>query len=77
VTVVEAIQPNTGRVFGLTEVNLTSSKLLIAIVDDNGQEVLIHRYAWPGVVKAVEELFTESERQAHEHNLATGAYDDD
>ena len=65
VSVVEARMPD-GRLTELAEVNLTKSGLLIMITDDEGHQVLIHRYAWDGVVKAVEELFAEEKRQAQE-----------
>jgi hypothetical protein len=56
---VEARWPD-GRINELTEVNLTNSGLLIMITDHDGNQVLIHRLAWQGVVDAVSRLLGES-----------------
>jgi len=61
--VVEARGPN-GKMIDLTEVNLTKSGLLIMITDPDGHQVLVHRFAWEGIIKAVEKLFEEEARQA-------------
>ncbi len=45
-----------GRLAELVEVNLTASGLLILVTDDEGHQVLIHRYAWNDLVKEVEKL---------------------
>jgi len=45
-------------------VNLTKSGLLIMITDHEGNQVLVHRYAWEGVVAAVKELYAQEARQA-------------
>ncbi len=73
--VVEARRPD-GKLIELTEVNLMKSGLLIVITDPDGHQVLIHRYAWEGVVKAVNDLFEEEKRQAQEW-LATHKDDTD
>ena len=66
-SIVEAIRPD-GQVVELTEVDLTKSGLLIMITDHDGNQVLIHRYAWHGIVKAVNELF---ERESNRGDLWT------
>jgi hypothetical protein len=54
-TIVEARRPD-GHLTELTEVNLTKSGLMIMITDNEGAQVLIHRYSWDGIVAAVQEL---------------------
>ncbi len=53
--VIEARMPD-GRLAELAEVNLTKSGLLIMITDNEGSQVLIHRYAWNALVKEVDKL---------------------
>ncbi len=58
--VVEARMPD-GKLVEVTEVNLSKSGLLIMITDHEGNQALVHRYAWDGVVAAVYKLFAEEE----------------
>lgn len=64
--VVEARHPTTGKKFGQTDVDLSTSGLLIWLFDENDNALSIHRYAWDGVVKAVEELFAKEKHQSEE-----------
>ena len=63
---VEAKHPTTGQKFGQTDVSLSTSGLLVWLFDENNNGIAVHRYAWDGVVKAVEELFAEEKRQSQE-----------
>jgi len=63
-TIVEAKHPTTQKLLELTEVNLTQSGLLIMVTDADGNQAFIHRYAWNGIVKAVNELFEEERRSS-------------
>lgn len=62
-TVVEARYPD-GSLCELTEANLTKSGLLIMITDTRANQVLIHRFAWDNLVKAINELFEEEKWQS-------------
>jgi hypothetical protein len=53
--IVEARRPD-GTLSELVEVNLTQSGLLIMITDMNGNQTLIPRAAWDGVVCEVNKL---------------------
>ncbi|HLZ64348.1 MAG TPA: hypothetical protein VKR06_46050 [Ktedonosporobacter sp.] len=64
-TVIEARAPD-GHLIELTEVNLSKCGLLIMITDPDGNQVLVHRFAWDGMVKAIQDLFAEEKRQAQE-----------
>lgn len=59
--IVEARMPD-GRLAELVEVNLTRSGLLLMITDESGGQVLVHRYAWEGLVKAVNTLFEKEDQ---------------
>lgn len=61
--IVEARMPD-GTLSELVEVNLTQSGLLIMITDMNGNQTLIPRVAWEGVVTEVNKLLKpKSERK--------------
>jgi hypothetical protein len=56
-----------GRVYEIVEVNLTKSGLFLMITDTSGNQVFVHRYAWDGLVQAVQELFEQEKQRAQEH----------
>lgn len=57
--VIEARGPN-GQIIELTEVNLSKSGLLIMIMDTNGNQASIHRFAWKELVQTVETMLATS-----------------
>jgi hypothetical protein len=66
--VVEARAPD-GSLIEIVEVSLMLSILndshRIVITDDNGNQVYISRYAWPDIVKVVEEQLNKPEIGRH------------
>ena len=51
--IVKSQQPN-GDTRPVYEVDITLSGLLIQIIDESGQVFLIDRFAWAGIIAAVE-----------------------
>jgi hypothetical protein len=58
---IEVRRPD-GRIIELLEVDLTQSGLLIVITDCEGNRAYIHRYAWDGLIDAVNFLFEQEDR---------------
>ena len=63
--VVQSVQPN-GDTDPVYEVDLTSSGLLIQIIDESGQVFLIDRFAWDGIIAAVNAEMKRAETAARE-----------
>ena len=63
--VVQSQQPN-GDTHPVYEVDLTSSGLLIQIIDESGQVFLIDRFAWDGIIAAVNAEMKRAETAARE-----------
>ena len=63
--VVQSVQPN-GDTHPVYEVDLTLSGLLIQIIDESGQVFLIDRFAWDGIIAAVNAEMKRAETAARE-----------
>ena len=63
--VVQSVQPN-GDTDPVYEVDLTSSGLLIQIIDESGQVFRIDRFAWDGIIAAVNAERKRAETAAQE-----------